>query len=368
MGVESSVLFVMPRLHGGGAERVVTTLCNGLAEQGVRTGLAVFRCTPEERTSLHPRVAVHVLGHGARQPWTAALTIAKLYRLAGDYRVAVSGLEFHTDRVVYQMSRLRRTCEPWAMLHIDLSAYAPFRRHARRQDFVQSVYPRFAGVICVSEGVRRGLQVVTQHGCANTHVMLNPLPLDSVRRLADAVSPLDVPYLVCVGRLNPQKDHRTLLNAYRRLRDRSEDAPELVIIGDGSLRDELAEYAAALGLSPHVRFTGHLANPYPWIAHARALVLSSVYEGLGMVLLEAMALGTPVVSTDCPSGPAELIGQDARGLLSPVGDGDALAQAIATVLECEYATQMRTQRALEYVKQFDAPLVVQRYRDLLFHG
>ncbi len=362
-----SVLFVMPRLRGGGAERVVTTLCNGLAAQGVRTGLVVFRAAKEDYASLHSDVSVYTLGHGARQPWTAMLAIARLYRLATEYRVIVSGLEFHTDRVVYRLGRLCQNVESWAMVHIDLGAYTPFRRHTRRQAFVQAVYPRFRGVVCVSEGVKRGLQQATQNGCPNAHVVHNPLPIDHIRDLADAEPPIDRPYLVSVGRLSPQKDHRTLFAAYRELCTLTESVPDLVIVGDGPLRDELIEYAASLNLTEHVHFVGYAPNPYPWIAQARALVLSSVYEGLGMVLMEAMALETPVVSTDCPSGPAELIGENARGLLAPMGDPQALAHAMLTALECEYATQMRVQRAVEFVRQFDTPVVVQRYMDLLFN-
>ncbi|MDW9255178.1 glycosyl transferases group 1 family protein [Burkholderia thailandensis] len=151
-----------------------------------------------------------------------------------------------------------------------------------------------------------------------------------------ADEPAELPagrFIASVARLDEgQKDHRTLLRAYAKVRARRADAPRLVLFGDGPDRGVLEALAVELGLRDAVQFAGFCANPFPYVRAADMLVLSSRYEGMPMVLGEAMALGTPVISTDCPTGPRDQLDGGRGGLLVPPGDADALADAIERML------------------------------------
>jgi glycosyltransferase involved in cell wall biosynthesis len=184
-----------------------------------------------------------------------------------------------------------------------------------------------APVVAPANGVADDLR--RNHGAANVRVIHHGVDEARIRELAQATPENlpSAPYVIAVGRLTPQKDYPTLLRAYAAARERG--LPHrLVIVGDGDLRDELTGLAREMELGQHVLFLGHRDNPYPYIRRADCLVLSSVFEGFGLVLAEAMALGVPVVSTDCPSGPAEILDAGQAGLLVPMRDVDALANAL----------------------------------------
>jgi glycosyltransferase involved in cell wall biosynthesis len=157
----------------------------------------------------------------------------------------------------------------------------------------------------------------------------NVFALEDIRRRADAEVALPpMPFIVCSARLDDgQKDHRTLLRAYALVRARGAAVGDLVLLGDGPARATLEALAAELGIARFVHFLGFCSNPFPYVRAADMLILSSRYEGLPMVIAEAMALGTPVIATDCPTGPRDLLG-DGAGLLVTPGDVDGMADAI----------------------------------------
>ncbi|RQR51159.1 glycosyltransferase [Burkholderia sp. Bp9125] len=168
-------------------------------------------------------------------------------------------------------------------------------------------------------------------------VLPNAIDIDAIRANAAAaqqpVVPGGVPYIVSVARLDElQKDHRTLLRAYAQLVARHAVAEHLVLVGDGAYRDELRQLADTLGVGARVHFTGQMNNPHPVMAGASIQVLSSKNEGMPMVLIEALALGKAIVSTDCPTGPRDILDDGRAGMLVPIGDVDALADAMARLL------------------------------------
>jgi glycosyltransferase involved in cell wall biosynthesis len=134
----------------------------------------------------------------------------------------------------------------------------------------------------------------------------------------------------------------------------------LVLVGDGRERSMLEAEADALGIAAEVRFTGFCANPFPLISHAQMLVLSSRYEGFGMVLAEAMTLGTPVISTDCPTRPRDLLMHGAVGLLVPIGDVGAMAHAMGSLLTDLELRGTLTRNALSRVEAFAPPAANRR--------
>lgn len=202
---------------------------------------------------------------------------------------------------------------------------------------VSRVYARADAIIAVSDGVADDLAAVTGFPRGRIATIANPVVTPDL--LAAAREPLDHPWFAAgappvvlgAGRLVPAKDFATLLRAFARLREARE--ARLMILGEGNQRAALEALADALGIASDVAFVGYVVNPCAYMARAGALVLSSRWEGLGCVLVEAMACGCPVVSTDCPSGPAEILRGGALGPLVPVGDHEAIAEAILAVLD-----------------------------------
>ena len=151
------------------------------------------------------------------------------------------------------------------------------------------------------------------------------------------------PVVLSVGRLHPQKDQATLLRAFARVA-RSRPA-RLVVLGEGPERARLAALSRELNVSQQIQFPGDIRPAFPWMARASVFVLSSAWEGLAMVLLEAMACGTPVVATDCPHGPGEILEGGKWGRLAPPGDWRALADAILATLDDPAAPELLIARA-----------------------
>ena len=195
----------------------------------------------------------------------------------------------------------------------------------------------------VSHGVAEDTARVT--GMPPKHISVAHNPVITPRLLALAETPLEHPWFVehetpvilGAGRLTRQKDFHTLIRAFAQAR---EVRPcRLIILGDGGQRDELLALATELGVAEDVDLPGFAANPYAWMRAADLFVLSSRWEGSPNVLTEAMACGTPVVSTDCPSGPRETL-QDGRfGPLVAVGDDKGLGQAILDTLAAPPAAE-----------------------------
>lgn len=184
-------------------------------------------------------------------------------------------------------------------------------------------------IICVSEGVRTQLLNNIRQGkthIADSKVIYNAVPFEQIKQQAQAVCvpAVNQPYLVHVARLVPVKQQQLLLEAYQLARQKGLTLP-LVIIGDGSERRSLESLASDLGISEHVYFLGQQKNPYPWVAEASAFVLSSRTEGLGLVLIEALALGTQCVATDVPGGIREVLVDEQRRLLA-ANSAESLAE------------------------------------------
>ena len=153
--------------------------------------------------------------------------------------------------------------------------------------------------------------------------------------------------LIAVGSLKEQKDYPTLLSSVKRVVDAGQDV-SLLILGTGPLEGELEDQRRALGLEDHVHFGGFVSDPGPYYRAAGLFVLSSAWEGFGNVIVEAMAAGTPVVATDCTSGPAEILEDGRYGELVPVGDAEALAKAITESLTSTHDAETLRSRAADF--------------------
>jgi glycosyltransferase involved in cell wall biosynthesis len=211
---------------------------------------------------------------------------------------------------------------------------------------IQRSYPYADARVIVSQEAADDLATISGLDRQSLTVITNPI--DTVQRDVGSIDAARVwgnegARILTVGRLKPQKNHRLLIEAFAILA--RQRPARLVILGDGELRDELAGWADALGIADRVRFEGSAINPWPYYRSADLFVLSSDYEGFGNVLVEAMIAGLPIVSTDCPSGPSEILDRGRFGRLVPAGDAQALADAMATTLDERRDPELMKQRA-----------------------
>ena len=229
------------------------------------------------------------------------------------------------------------------------------------------------GIVAVSDGVADDLARRTGLPRARITTVYNPVITAELVAMADqAVAhrwfrPSAPPVVLGVGSLTARKDFPTLVRAFARVRALRDC--RLVILGQGSnpskteeQRAELLALAASLGVAQDVDLPGFVANPFSYMARASAFVLSSLYEGLPGVLIQALACGCPVVSTDCPSGPAEILDGGRFGPMVPIGDDRAMASAIVTTLDHPITSERLRARA----QMFSVERAVDRYVDLMF--
>ena len=328
------IALTLPSLAGGGAQRIFVDLARGLVDRSFDVDIVLVRDEGELRDNVPPGAEVVLLG-GSR----VSRAVPKLAGYLRERRpdVLVPAI-FHMSLCTLLAARLVRPRVPVVVSHHNqLTLYARHGTHAKDRVvpwLVRAGYPFADRVVAVSEGVADDLAAVTGRRRSTFDVVHNPV--DSERVQAAAAAPVEHPWLarkagpvlVAAGRLTAQKDFATLLRAVALL----EADVRLVVLGEGELRPELERLARDLGVAHRADLSGFTANPYPAYRAADAFVLSSRWEGLPTVLVEALVLGVPVVATNCPSGPAEILAGGRWGRLVPPGDPEAMAAAIRATL------------------------------------
>lgn len=256
---------------------------------------------------------------------------------------------------------------------IVISEHTHLSSEARREGWrcllpsIQRTYRRAAARVAVSDGVAADLSQlarIPRREVATIYAALGARRSEQSETSPDHAwfRPDGPPVILAAGRLTAQKDFATLLRAFAGVRRRR--PARLMILGEGALRAELERLAGALGVASDVAMPGWAPRPHAYMARAAVFVLSSVWEGLPLVVVEALAAGCPVVSTDCPSGPAEILGGGAYGRLVPVGDAAALAEAVVAALDEPPHRDRLRRRA----RHFSTDRAADRYLDVLLAG
>ena len=216
---------------------------------------------------------------------------------------------------------------------------------------VQAHYPLADMVLAVSSDVRKDL--CENHGISASKCRTIPNPLNVQDVVSKSIQTVDhdwfqsnIPVILGVGRFVEQKQFSLLLEAFERLTRRRE--ARLVLAGDGPLMDDLRALAAELRIDERVDFLGFVSNPYKYMKRAELLAISSKYEGFGVVVTEALACGTPVVSTNCPGGPSDILNDGEYGELVDVGNARGLADAMAYTLDDPPDPERLVKRARHY--------------------
>ena len=351
-------------MDGGGAERAMSKLAGGIADRGYDVDLVLSRAEGHYLSEVPDTVRIvdldasRVLGsipglvrYLRRERPAAMLTSMNYVNVVGIWARALSRID--TRLVVNEQNALSLE-----------AAHSTRRRHRLMPRLIGRFYPWADRIVSVARGTADDLARTTGLPRERIEVVHNPIVTPELKELAKApvdhpwFRPGEPPVVVSVGRLSPQKDFGTLLRAFARVRDRR--PARLVILGEGPERGMLESLVSELGLEEVAILPGWVANPYPWMANAGAYVLSSRWEGLPSVLIEALYCGVPIVATDCLSGPREILDEGAHGLLVKVGDVEALARGIESAL----AGEVPRPEPVSW-KPYEQGFVVERYLDVL---
>lgn len=337
MPVSEKIAFFLPSLSGGGAERVLVTLANSLVRRGHPVDFVLCSRSGPYLNELDERV--NIVDLQTCRVVAAVIPLLRYLRRARPHAL-VSSL-MHSNVV----SALAITLDGHRTRLVLREASTP-GAGGRKASFKYSVllkmvgwaYRRADALVAVSQGaLDQMVRVLHLPARVVKQVILNPV-IDQSLRDKTALAPQpnwpwadEEPTLLGVGRLVPDKDFTTLLRALARVNQAR--PARLIILGDGPERETLEAEALRLGMAGRVWMPGFVDNPFAHMRQASAFVLSSRREGLPNVLIQAMACGTPVVATRCPSGPEEILENGRLGALVEVGDVQAMTAAILDILE-----------------------------------
>jgi glycosyltransferase involved in cell wall biosynthesis len=363
--VDGRIALFMRDLAGGGVGRVIVNLAKGFVERGHEVDVVLARARGPYLGQLEPQIRVVDLGVDR----TLSCVPGLVRYLRRDRPQALVACTDGANVVALWAKRVARVpTRVLITIHTNVSLNARQSTMARGRlipHFVKRFYPWADDVVAVSEGVADDLATIAGLDRSCISVIYNPVDIERIVALAKEplghpwFTPGAPPVILGIGRLTRQKDFPTLFQAFDRVRRRH--PARLLILGEGRDRAALEALASELGCEADSSLPGFVDNPYPFIAAARVFVLSSAWEGFGNALVEAMALGTPVISTDCPSGPAEILGHGRYGRLLPVGDVAGLAQAIEEAL----AMRRDGNAGIDRAAQFSIPIVTAQYLDAI---
>lgn len=390
-------LFVRSFGGGGGAERIMLNLATALAGQGHRVDLVMGRKEGHFLDEIPDNVSIIDLKvRSARQLLPAALKMPRIARtLAASLlrpkapwilgavpslatylnqqrpAALLSALSYPNIAAVLARRLSPTSTRTVISVHNHLSVATAQAGRAADKSFPQlarRLYPEADRIVAVSDGVADDLAQTIRLPRSRISTIYNPVFRPDMMTRARAplehpwFAPGAPPVILGIGKLKPQKDFGGLIRAFARVR--AARPARLFILGEGPQRDALLALARQLRVADNVALPGFVANPFAYLGRAAVFALSSAWEGLPTVIIEALACGCPVVSTDCPSGPAELLERGAYGALVPVGDDAALAQALLATLD----NPPQRDRLLDRARQFSIDRAVEKYLSVLLGG
>lgn len=375
------VSFFIPSFERGGVERLVINLSRELVQQGVNVDVLVRETDPPieqldpavsvvQLDSLHRfDTAVHRVlpPHVSNALLSFPAYVQYLRRRTPDLLVsmqtspfAIAGAEVARVNTSVVVRESNTPSMATASPRHTVGQLAPFAKRV--------VYPRADSIVAVSKDAAADLSDYVGVPREQVTTIYNPTFNESIlEQSKEAVDhewfQEDIPIIASVGRFSDQKDFETLIQAFDTVASNRE--ARLVLIGDGANRTRLEALVASRGLEDCVAFLGYQENPHKYVAESTIFVLSSTYEGLPNVLIEAIGVGTPVIATDCPSGPREILLDGDGGTLVSVGDEDAMADAITRYLDDPEYARERLQTAQEQLDRFTPERAAKEYLRLL---
>lgn len=325
-------------MQGGGAQRAILKTATGIADRGYDVDLVLARATgPYMKEIPHTINVVDLKARSVLRSLPALIRYLRRHQpvamlSALNYVNIVAILARHFSGVSTRMVISERNT-----VSISTTKFLRMRGRLFVPFFMKRFYPWADAVVAVSHGVRTDLLQFLSIPTERVHVIYNPIITPELQQKAktELEHPWfrdgEPPVILAVGRLQPQKDFPLLIEAFRRVR--ATVPARLIILGEGPDHEALQAQVNATGLSADICLPGFDANPYAYMKKAAVFVLSSRWEGLPGVLIEALYCGTPLVATDCPSGPKEILAGGSYGRLVPVGEVETMTMAIQDALQ-----------------------------------
>ncbi|MEN6670630.1 glycosyltransferase [Psychrobacter sp. B38] len=322
-------LLVINCLQGGGAERVVLTLGQGFYELGYEVHILRFK--PRAEYDLNSNLIYHVLkfkpyklipGAQRRDKFFAHAVDKYVSKNIGQPDVILSNLD-RADSILSN-SKLPNI---FYVIHNTVSLLYKLNKTNTADELKSkmiNIYSKHP-CICVSKGAEQDF-INTFGDITPTTAIHNPIDRDHIRKLGDAFIPEYENYIIHVGSFKNAKRHDVLIRAYAQ----TDQSMPLLLLGQGKLKSDIEQLVLKLNLKDKVVFLGFRENPFPYLKHAKFKILTSDWEGFALVIAEALVLGTPVISTDCQSGPSELLPENN---LMPMRDVNAISEKISLAME-----------------------------------
>jgi len=323
------IMLVLPDLKAGGAQRMFINMANFFAQEGYVTHLVLLTNAQSDFKDLSSDVNVEQFpsSRAAR----SLLPFSQVIRTTKP-DVIISALTYVNlisifARILsgHKSARLIVTERAYHSINAKLAT----KHYTLEKILIRLLYQRSDKVVGISKGVTEDIAKIAHLPLEKTATIYNPVVTDALIHKLNAPIESALPtgkIILSCGRLTSIKDFPTLLKAFKLLIQTHDDA-HLVLLGDGPLKQKLIDLAIHLGIKDRVHFLGFIENPMPYFKCADVFVLTSKSEGFGNVIVEALYAGTPVVSTDCPTGPKEIL-SDLRDCLAPVGDAQTLSRLI----------------------------------------
>lgn len=366
--VTDRIAFFIPDFSLGGAERVTVNIANGLVDRGHKVDVLVSRDAGELRGFVSDQVRVVSLAPSRPGGLGVAAHLPALERYIN--RTGPAAIFPHLEHPSIVCLTINATLNPETMIiPTQHSPYGVSREYSFKdrivKELVPRLYPSADRIIAVSDGVATSLQEATPISDRKVTVLNNPIDIDRIRTKSLGghdnkwLQDSDHTVVLFVGRLAVEKDLDTWLRAFSHVSRRHSNL-RAILLGTGPQRERILRLADELSIRNKIMLPGFESNPYPYMRDADLLLLSSRYEGLPTVVIEALACGCQVVSTDCPGGVAEILAHGEFGRLAPVGDHLELSNSVAellanpipeTALKCR-ASAYRMEKVMDQYNSF----------------
>lgn len=357
------IAFILASFNVGGVEKNTLRLAKAMLDKGYEVDLLVIRNEGIYKSNVDSRINVICLNKNSalrsirsiakylKHTQPAALISAKDYI---NLVVLISKLLVNVGTKIIISVRTNLTTE---LKHMTLL------NRVIMTVMIKLLYPFADYIVTVSKGVAKDLRKILKIKNENIKVIYNPIVdneiTEKLNQKLDVSKYGNSKIVVSVGRLEVQKDYPTLIKAFKFVLN--EVNSFLLILGEGKEREKIENLIEKLGLNDNVELIGNTDNPYMYMAASDLLVLSSKWEGFGNVIAEALAVGTPVVSTDCPSGPSEILDGGEYGILVPTENPEELAKGILNAFKKDWDKNELIQRS----KEFTVEKAAQKYSDLI---
>lgn len=366
------IAFIINSLEGGGAERVIQTLANYLVNQNheiyvflLNEGNKVYEFDSDVKIIL---LKTSVLSKGLGKILFIPLQSIELQILLSKFKIKYAISFLIRANLVFSFTKFFST------QRVIISERSFSQKHYDKKNIKNSVlkylikklYSKANLIISISNGIKESLIEDFNIEESKIKVIYNPQDLIGIKNNTSTLK-LDfekkLKYFITIGRLVELKDHKTLINAFKAVNEEFKNT-RLLILGEGPLRSEIQMQIDNLNLKSKILLLGFVKNPYVYLKNSDIFVFSSKFEGFGNVLVEAMTCGLPVISTNCISGPSEILDNGNYGMLTPVSNVDAMENAMKTMLKNNNLKKFK-EKSLHRASDFDVEIIANKYLNIL---